>query len=136
LNNKTIQTCIKQALSKLDDHPYFIKKNNGKYRKSKFLHFSFVVQGNTIISWGWNHTGIAPRGYGYTDTVHAEVHAYERAKLKLNGSFEVLNLRFNKNGIMNISAPCKCCTQFLRVMGCKVVYFSTASGVASLKISS
>lgn len=134
MNKKTIRRCIKFALSKVEDHPYYIILK-GKKKRSKFLHFAFIIQGNTIVSWGWNHAGEAPEGYGYFGTtIHAEVDAYQKAKDKLSGKFEVFNIRFNKRNEMNLSMPCSCCTEFLRVCGCKVAYFTTGNGVASIKL--
>ena len=134
MNNKTLSWCVKFALSKVDDHPYHIMLK-GKRKRSKFLHFSFIVQGNTIVAWGWNHAGLAPEGFGYLGaTIHSEVDVYQKARDKMTGKFEIFNLRFNKNNEMNLSMPCSCCMEFLRVVGCKVAYFTTGNGVASIKL--
>ncbi|MFW6173078.1 MAG: hypothetical protein ACOC5T_04980 [Elusimicrobiota bacterium] len=136
MNKKTISYCMNFAISKLDDHPYRIK-SNGKMMRSKFLHYSFIIKNNTVVAWGWNHHGQAPKGFGYSgETIHSEVHAFERARYYLDSDdkFEVLNLRFNKSGVLNMSKPCKCCTNFLKTLGCKSVYFSTGCGIASMRI--
>jgi tRNA(Arg) A34 adenosine deaminase TadA len=137
MKNRTIQSCLKFAASKLDNHPYFIKKADGSLKPGKFLHFSFVVQGTTILGWGWNHHGDSPDGFGYRGcTIHAEVHAYDRARNKIDptSSFEVLNIRFNRVGQYNLSKPCPCCAAFLKTVGCKNIYFTTDCGIASLKL--
>ena len=134
MNNKTISRCIKFALAKASEHPYYVTKNT-VYRISSFRHFSFIIQGTTIVGWGWNHHGDAPSGFGYIGgTVHAEVHAYERSKDKLKGTFEVLNIRLNRQNALRLSSPCMCCMKFLKIAGCKHVYFSTDVGIASMKL--
>jgi hypothetical protein len=138
MRKRTIQYCIKHALKKLEHHP-----------ADKFLHYSFIIVNDSIISVGVNFKDSTnvPKGFGYHDlgyvyngkvtgpTTHSEVNAYNKAKsdIKPNEPFEVLNLRFNQYGELRMSQPCKCCNNFLKALGCKCVYFSTDGGIARLK---
>lgn len=104
----------------------------------KFHHFAFVVQNNKIIEWATNKTGESPTVWGYQQTakIHAEFWAYQKAKglLDKNKSFELVNLRLNKNNELRMSKPCSCCYNFLKSFGCIKIWFTTDLGFAQLSV--
>lgn len=101
-------------LSKCKHHEY-----------TKFRHISFIVQNDEIVSYGWNHKcddspPLYPRG-----TIHAEYHAFKRAKrLRRNTSWYCVNVRFNAHYELRLSAPCSACMKFLSAVGCSGVIYS------------
>lgn len=109
-----------------------------------FAHWSFVVQSNKIIDWSTNHNGRPPPhlGYGHNKTgyfepkTHAEFAAWRKARGLLDDKpFEVINIRLNKRGEPRMSAPCECCSGFLKEMGCKKVFYTTNSGWSKTLVS-
>ncbi len=130
VNKKIINECIKIAIqnNNPDNHPEYYS----------FKHFSFVVQNNRILACGFNKTGPPINGFGYLKPPYGKIHSendvYKKAHLIINKRkpFSVVNIRLIKNNEIRISKPCKCCMSFLKVVGCKEVYFSTESGFARL----
>ena len=110
----------------------------------KYAHWSFIVQSNKIVDWGTNQNVIPPIYLGYSKSkdddfipkTHAEFAAWKKAKGLLDDKpFEVINIRLNKRGEPKMSAPCKCCHGFLKVMGCSKVFYTTESGWSKALIS-
>lgn len=97
-----------------------------------YKHYSFIVQENKIVSWGTNKRGspLTFLGYQPHQKIHVETVAYFKADrlLKKNIPFEVVNIRLGKNNMIKISAPCKCCSNFLKNLGCKRIWFTTTNG--------
>jgi tRNA(Arg) A34 adenosine deaminase TadA len=132
MRSKLLRQCLQIAVNKNrpDLHPEW----------GNHVHFCFVVQGNKIVEWGTNRPGNADRICGFNPIrhkIHAEVDAYRKAKGLLNKreTFEVVNIRLNKDGKTRLAAPCSCCTNFLDVVGCDRVYFSTNVGWESISRS-
>lgn len=111
-------------LSKCKHHEY-----------TKFRHISFIVQYDEIIAYGWNHKcddspPLYPRG-----TIHAEYHAFKRAKrLRRNKEWECVNIRFNMQYELRLAAPCRACEKFLRAVGCSCVVYSENDGFTHLTL--
>lgn len=101
-------------LSKCKHHEY-----------TKFRHISFIVQHEEVVAYGWNHKcddspPLYPRG-----TIHAEYHAFKRAKrLRRNHEWCCVNVRFNDHYELRNSAPCSACQRFLTAVGCSSVVCS------------
>lgn len=124
------QTILKECIR--------ISREKNHQRDSDFRHFSFIIQKNKLVEWGMNVAKVPPMihfGYSKTSGWHSEVNAYRKAKGILeDGSFEIINIRLNKQGILRLSKPCKCCYNFLQELGCSVVWFSTDVGFAKLRL--
>jgi len=121
------------AIGKLAKHPQF----------DYYPHFTFIVQNNKMVCWGTNNEGIPPIHLGYNERIsfgkpkiHSEYNAYRKARgiLQPNNSFEVINIRLNRNGEMRQSMPCSCCYNFLSAVGCSSCYFSTKIGWDEIKM--
>ena len=114
------------------------QKNNPKLHPEfgKFHHFSFVIQNNKILEWGTNKTGDPLTKFGYPEygKMHSENSAYFKAKGILDHSkpWEMVNIRLNKRNEIRVSKPCKCCSSYLRILGCKMVWFTTEAGWAKV----
>jgi deoxycytidylate deaminase len=95
-------------------------------------HFSFIIQDNTIISWGYNRRGQVHKKFGYKwySNIHSEVDAYGKALKRLDKSkaWSIINIRLNNQLETMLSSPCECCEQFISILGCNRVLFSTVEG--------
>lgn len=131
MKNSIINECVRTARSEISGHPEFT--TNG------YLHWSFIVQKNKILGRGKNKVGKPYyNGFGYSDIskIHSEGDVYRRVKgiIESNLTFEVINIRLNRQGDLRLSKPCDCCFRFLNFVGCKTVYFSTDLGFARLML--
>jgi len=131
MRKRILEHCLQIAKSKNTPelHPDW-----GSYH-----HFSFVVQANKIIEWGTNKKGTVWEVHGFNNRrhkIHSEVDAARKAKglLDKNKPFEMVNIRLSRASIPRKAAPCKCCTSFLSVVGCKKVHYTTDSGWDICKI--
>jgi hypothetical protein len=120
MKNKVLQECLKLAWqNNTPDHPQW----------DCYHHFSFIIQRNKIIRWGTNRAGQpnARLGYESYKKIHSEVDAYFKARVFLDNTipFEVVNIRLTKTFKIKESAPCRCCWNFLKRLGCKRIYYTT-----------
>lgn len=131
MKNGLIREALRIAREKLPLHPQF----------AYWPHYSFIVQNNKIVEWGYNtqqepavHLGYSVQLDGGLSKTHAELNAYRKAKglLNPNKNFETINIRLSRQGEIRISAPCKCCFNFLQTMGCAQCWFSTDVGFAKI----
>jgi hypothetical protein len=129
MRKKIIKQCLHLARAKNnpESHPEY---NN-------FHHFSFIVQNNKILEMGFNRKGPPLEGFGYSKEfgkIHSENDVYRKTKGIIDHSkpFDIVNIRLNKRGQLRLSKPCSCCANFLRVVGCRHVYFSTNDGFAKV----
>jgi hypothetical protein len=103
-----------------------------------FMHWTFVIQQNQLVASGVNRTGNAPPEYGYdpiNDKLHSELVAYKKARgLLIPSPWSIINVRLNKDGSPKISAPCRICANWLPLVGCSKVWFTTPSGWASQRL--
>jgi tRNA(Arg) A34 adenosine deaminase TadA len=101
-------------------------------------HFSFIIQDNKIIAWGFNRRGRVHKklGYNWYSNIHSEVDAFKRAKRLLDASnhWYIINIRLNNLLQSMTSSPCSCCYNFLQFLGCTKVLFSVEEGFNKLKI--
>jgi len=121
-----IREALKIAQFELDSHPEF----------SHYLHWTFIVKDNQLLEWGTNKAGAVPAFLGYnpnTAKQHSEFVAYRRAKGLLKGEpFGIINVRLSRQGEMKNSQPCEICHNWLSLVGCNRVVFSTPLGWAKL----
>lgn len=116
MKRKMLEKCLKIAKEYLHKH------------LEAYRHFTFVVQSNKITEWGTNRRGEALTFLGYDKhtKLHSEIDAYFKAKgIMESGTFEVVNIRITKSGIIRNSRPCRRCFDFLKKMGCKRIWFTT-----------
>lgn len=116
-------------------------KNNTEEKHPEwgnYHHFSFIIQDNKIVEWGVNRVGDPLTHFGYSplSKIHAENDAMRKAKgiLDKNKPFECVNIRLSKQNELKVSAPCECCYNFLKILGCKKAYFTTPVGFASVEM--
>lgn len=127
MNRRIVQIALGIALKyRGEKHPNFGHKSQ---------HYSFVIQDNAILEWGFNRPIQNPVHYGYErfNGRHAEIDAWLRARGILNGHpWDVLSLRLRKSGLGELelgdSAPCFRCGDILRSLGCRNIYYSTDMG--------
>lgn len=76
------------------------------------------------------------RFYNDRSMIHSEAAAFKKVKGLLNRdkNFEVINIRLNKLNEYRVSKPCECCTNFLSIMGCNKVYYTTDEGFESVSL--
>jgi hypothetical protein len=122
MKNSILENCLRQSLKLNQNHP---EKNNG------YHHFSFLIQNNQILGYGYNRTEKCKPLYGYKkyQSLHSENTVYFKCKglLQQRKSFELVNIRLSKKNILKISKPCNCCLKFLNGLGCNNVWFTTGS---------
>ena len=122
-----LNRCLDIARAYGDRHPEW----------GRFMHYSFVIEGNKLVAWATNRAGPPQRRLGYRPSSkrHAEPAAWAKARglLEGKGRLEVVNIRLNRLGDMRISAPCACCHSFLSVVGVEKVWFTTDAGFAWVK---
>lgn len=123
---KTIlQTCLRLAVE--DNNP----AGHPLYNIRNYIHFSFIVQNNMILSMGTNRDS-APLIKWYKNprwkNRHSEVDAYLKAYRRIHDRkpFEVVNVRLSKSSEPRISAPCVSCQEFLYGEGCSWCYYTTS----------
>jgi len=126
MRKKILKQCLRISHEKNqpDSHPEY-----GNYH-----HFSFIIQNNKIIEYGFNRPGQPLNGYPEFGKIHSENDAYRKARgiLCSQKPFDIVNIRLSKSGILRMAKPCACCNNFLSVVGCRNIYFSTDNGFARL----
>lgn len=115
-----------------------IAKNNIHRCLETNNHFSFIIQSNTIVAWGFNRRGKVHKKFGYKwySNIHSEVDAYAKAKKRLDTSkpFSIINIRLNNQMCNMLSKPCPLCSQYLTLLGCSKVIYSTDTGFNKNKL--
>lgn len=96
-------------------------------------HFSFILDGNDVLSIGVNNPRktdpIALTHYKY-HYAHAEAIAIKRfifPPIELKG-MSMVNIRISKNGSLCLSKPCNGCQRFLAAFELREIWFSTSEG--------
>lgn len=91
--------------------------------QSNKRHFSFIVDGNKILSVGWNNGWKThPMAYKFGHRYHS-IHSELAAILNINfppaqlQDYEILNLRLNKEGGLVHARPCFHCCHLLCSFG-------------------
>jgi deoxycytidylate deaminase len=114
-----------------------INKHNADLR---CRHFSFILDRNRIISIGMNSTKTHPLNLKYnyvnkdnksiSDIVgtHAELNAVIRLGEEDCSRLTLVNTRINRNNMLDYSAPCSGCSDMIKQLDFKNVYFSNAQG--------
>lgn len=97
-----------------------------------YIHFSFLIRNNEIVNYGMNKKAepFTYLGYPSYSKMHSEVDVYfrSRPRLRKDDEFEIVNIRLSRDGRIRNSTPCNCCSEFLKKLGCKTIYFTVDSG--------
>jgi len=114
-----------------------INKHNADLR---CRHFSFILDRNRIISIGMNSTKTHPLNLKYnyvnkdnksiSDIVgtHSELNAVIRLGEEDCSRLTLINTRINRNNVLDYSAPCSGCSDMIKQLNFKNVYFSNVQG--------
>jgi tRNA(Arg) A34 adenosine deaminase TadA len=127
MKRKILDEIVKRCRKEAPNHP----------ERENFLHWTFLLRDNSIISYGVNRRHEPPKflGYhtkaiqerGFVPKWHSELDSVKRAKAKLYGCVAV-NVRLNKSGQIRLAMPCQACRNLLYYVNCKRVYFTTEYG--------
>ena len=78
-----------------------------------------------IISWGWNHWHINDSNKDIPPTIHAEVHAIERAnRRRLKGSSIAIACKMRGEKNIHLALPCEKCMKRIIKAGIKKIIFT------------
>ena len=114
-----------------------INKHNADLR---CRHFSFILDRNRIISIGMNSTKTHPMNlkYNYVNKnkesisnivgTHAELNAVIKLGEEDCSRLTLVNTRINRNNLLDNSAPCSGCSDMIRQLSFKNVYYSNIKG--------
>lgn len=98
-------------------------------------HFTFILDGSKIIKIGFNRSKTHPRNlrYGYINRrgefmadqvgVHSEMDAVIKLGLSDCSGLSVINTRIDRNNQLAMSKPCLGCTDMLRGLNFKRIYY-------------
>jgi len=100
---------------------------NGVGMKSKFRLGAVLVHRNSIVSIGMNSYKTHPLMAARTEWpfLHAEQHAIIRAGVDNCEGLDLYIARVLKNNDLALSKPCKVCTELIKDVGIKNIYYST-----------
>jgi tRNA(Arg) A34 adenosine deaminase TadA len=128
MKKSLLDSALRIAIKEHPSHPEY----------SRYAHWSFIIQNNKIIEWATNKKdGVPPITMGYHRRInnglpklHSEFVAYNKAKgiLLKDSKWHVINIRLNKDGLFRSSAPCSCCYNFIKTLGCNKCFFTTDYG--------
>lgn len=112
-----------------------IKLNSKINDNSKqFRHFSFILDGNKVISIGQNnkdktHPLAFKSGYKYS-CIHSELDALVRTKINPNKFKQciIVNVRLNRFNNINLSRPCIHCQNLIKNYKFKKCFYTNENG--------
>lgn len=121
MKKSILRKLICECRNKIETHP----------EKDNYIHWSFLIIDNIIVSSGINISCEPPVYYGYHQHVdktfipkiHSELSAILKLKKKIK-NFTCINIRLNKSGETRLSMPCKKCIKILKKFHCKNVFFT------------
>ena len=100
-------------------------------------HISLVFHKKRLISVGSNHFKTHPKAkeYGYMfDEMHSELDALRKIPKQLLGKkLSLVNVRFNKHGMMRMSKPCSTCQSWCKEIFHEIFY-TTDDGIRQLEV--
>ena len=95
---------------------------------SNYNHFSFILVGNELLSFGRNNRKDNPIHWGYNNEfqrLHSEMSAYIKGMNRIgNRDFYVVNIRLSNSLHLLNSKPCIHCQALLKGLGCKYIIYS------------
>lgn len=114
-----------------------INKHNADLR---CRHFSFILDRNRIISIGMNSLKTHPLNlkYNYVNKnkesisnivgTHSELNAVIKLGIEDCSKLTLVNTRINRNNMLDFSAPCSGCSDMIKQLNFKNVYYSNIDG--------
>ena len=110
-----------------------IKISNEKKYCTKRNHVAFIMKRNAIYAIGWNKTKTHPRmrlsGYNFLSTqLHAELDAIIKFGKDDCRKYDLVVVRINKEGQLKYSRPCAGCSEMIKQVGFRAVWYSTPEG--------
>lgn len=96
-------------------------------------HFSYLLDGNKIVSVGWNNATkthpLAARYNYYNSNIHSELDVIKRYKGSVNDLkyLKMINVRVNKLNKVQNSYPCSECRTLLKVFDVREVWYTDAN---------
>ena len=106
---------------------------------SNKLHFTFIMERNKVISFGWNRswrTHTIAKRYNYRhECQHSELVAILnfRPPIRELPYHYMVNIRLHKNGNIAMSKPCASCQAMLSDFGISDIFYSTNEGFKELR---
>jgi deoxycytidylate deaminase len=99
-----------------------LKSNFGNYKLG-----SAILKKNKVLSYGYNKNKTHPKliQYGY---LKAKIHAEFDALIKSEGGDTLMVVRFQKDGSLSCSKPCKSCLNMAKTMGISEIIYSGWDG--------
>lgn len=96
-------------------------------------HMSIILNKSKILSIGFNdYTKTHPKTKEFGYHSHAKLHAELAACLKLGlndcAGLTIINLRINRNGLIDNSKFCVGCANLIKSLGFSEAYFSNSKG--------
>ncbi|MCS7317595.1 MAG: hypothetical protein NZZ41_04690 [Candidatus Dojkabacteria bacterium] len=138
IKEKMLYEAYEIAVNNLQNHPLF-------HEKKCFLHYSFLVHDQEIISWSTNNRIIPEKRWGYEKLrrwddsyipgTHAELALITRFWHEFKYEFKkfgIINIRLNRHKQRRLSAPCMMCSRWLRALKCSTIIFTTDNGWAEV----
>ena len=115
MRKSILSDCLALAKAKLCKH------------KDTFKHFSFVIQDNKILGYGFNKATLYVNhvhGYPKHSKIHSEISALRRSRvLKTKRKWSMVNVRLSPMGITLKCTPCDFCFNYLKLLGCSEVWY-------------
>ena len=103
-------------------------------------HFSFILDGTKIIKIGFNRDKTHPKNLSYdyknrrgemmSDQIgiHSEMDAIIKLGITDCSGLTLINTRINRNNRLDLSKPCRGCTDLLKRLNFKNIYYVNSSG--------
>lgn len=113
--------------------------SNNKGYCTRKNHVAFIVKRNAIYAIGWNKIKTHPRmrlssGYNFLSTqLHAELDAIIKFGKDDCRKYELVVVRINNRGQLKYSRPCAGCTEMIKQVGFRAVWYSTSEGFIKLE---
>ena len=103
-------------------------------------HFSFILDGTKIIKIGFNRDKTHPKNllYDYKNRkgeimsnqigIHSEMDAIIKLGITNCSGLTIVNTRINRNNKLDLSKPCRGCSDMLKRLNFKNIFYVNSSG--------
>ena len=102
-------------------------------RQMRCSHVAFLIKKSKIMHIGWNKVKSHPITLNFSYKSYSHLHAEADVIIKSGNEFlndfELLVVRFDKNGKLVNSKPCKGCQSLIQQVGLNRVWYSIDSGI-------
>lgn len=128
MNKNTLKNLVNISIE-------YSKENNGNINKNhRCRHQAFILKKNKIISIGINNTKTHPGNikfaYRFPDGqgTHAELKACLKGNKDSYKNHEMVVIRINNNGELDMSKPCDGCQRVIKSFKIDTVWYSNKKG--------